>query len=84
MATKQRLGADVSHWQTPGQELVGRLKKLGVVFVWVKTSQGGRLKDVAYGSHHARLSGLARGPYHFVDFSSSAEANARNFLEVIG
>lgn len=83
MATKQRLGADVSHWQTPGAALVDRLKKAGIVFVWVKGSQGARLKDVAYGAHHARLVGLDRGPYHFLDFSG-VDAEARNFLEVIG
>lgn len=83
--SSQRFGADLSHWQTPGAALIARLHDLGIVFAWVKTSDGAGLKDLAYGSHHARLgaAGIARGPYHFYRFSASPEENARNFLEAI-
>lgn len=66
-------GIDVSHWQRPTRPAWAR-------FAWVKASQGRSMRDKAMASHHRHLEGLARGPYHYYDWSGSPAANAANFL----
>lgn len=66
-------GIDVSHWQRPIRPAWAR-------YAWIKASQGRSMRDNAMASHHANLDGLARGPYHYYDWSGSPAQNAANFL----
>ena len=66
-------GIDVSHWQ-------GLTRPDWARFAWMKASQGRSMRDQKMDSHHGNLEGIARGPYHFYDFGSTAAQNADNFL----
>lgn len=80
-------GIDVSHWQIPGAQAIRDvITQLGVLFAWVKVSQGASGRDARAAAHHRWLGqlGLKRGAYHFADTRWSAEANAQNFITAMG
>lgn len=66
-------GIDVSHWQAKTRPTWAR-------FAWIKASQGRTMRDRAMATHHTHLAGLARGPYHYYDWSGTPAQNADNFL----
>ena len=76
-------GIDVSHhqgaidWSAVGRE--------GMVFAYVKASEGADLKDSRFEENWrgAQQAGLAPGAYHYFSFCQSGAAQARNFLEAV-
>jgi hypothetical protein len=66
-------GIDVSHWQ-------GLVRPAWCEYAWIKASQGRSMRDSAMPRHHANLSGIARGPYHYYDFARTPAENADNFI----
>ena len=69
-------GIDVSHWQLP------LTAPVGTQYAWIKSSQGARSRDGHLLAHHMSFGrqGIARGAYHYYDFTASPENNAANFL----
>jgi lysozyme len=76
-------GVDLSHYN--GTVDFGKLAASGVIFAFVKASEGGRTKDPLYLTNYAGLkqNQIVRGAYHFFYPQLDAQAQAANFLSVV-
>jgi lysozyme len=76
-------GIDISHYN--GAVDFGKLAADGVVFAYVKASEGKLTKDPLYLTNYAGLkqNQIARGAYHFFYPQLDAQAQASNFLSVV-
>ena len=74
-------GIDVSRFQAPIDWPTARAA--GVNFAFIKATEGGDRVDPGFAGHWqgAGRAGVRRGAYHFFYFCTSAEAQARWFLE---
>ena len=74
-------GIDVSHYQ--GTIDWPRVKADGIVFAFIKASEGQTLVDAQFKQNWkaARKAGVVRGAYHFYRPSVDAEVQARLFLK---
>ena len=77
-------GIDVSHHQGPIDWMA--VKAARVEFAFIKASEGADFRDREFGRNweNARLSGIARGAYHFFTFCTPGVAQADNFVSAIG
>jgi lysozyme len=76
-------GIDVSHYQTRVDW--GQVQKAGIVFTFVKATEGITLNDPMF-SHHWRSAGacgIFRGAYHFFRPQFDPVAQAEQFLDLI-
>ncbi|WP_054522187.1 GH25 family lysozyme [Thermanaerothrix daxensis] len=76
------LGCDVSHWQ--GEIDFARMKEAGANFVFLKASQAewtDRRFVVNYQA--AKQAGLLVGMYHYLDWTTPADKQARYFAKLI-
>jgi len=76
-------GIDLSHYNGPVD--YGRLAAGGVVFAYLKASEGRFTKDPLYATNYAGLqqNHVVRGAYHFFYPQLDAQAQALNFLSVV-
>jgi lysozyme len=81
-------GCDISVWNddisTPQHVDFNKMLAAGAKFVFIKASQACRLdRDYTINSENARLAGIPRGFYHYMDWTRSAVDQARFFAGVI-
>lgn len=76
-------GIDISH--NNGQIDFGQVAADGVVFAYVKASEGIHRKDPLYATNYAGLlqNQIIRGAYHFFHPELDAQDQASNFLSVV-
>ncbi|MDT9695372.1 glycoside hydrolase family 25 protein [Streptomyces sp. P17] len=76
-------GVDVSGYQGP-QDWAAH-KQAGVVFAWVKASEGQRSRDARFDSHIGAVikAGLVPGAYHFAWPNQDAVTEANNYIGVV-
>jgi lysozyme len=76
-------GIDVSHFQ--GAIDCAQVAASGVVFAYIKASEGKFIKDPLYSSNYASLrqNQVVRGAYHFFHPQVDSQAQASNFLEAV-
>jgi GH25 family lysozyme M1 (1,4-beta-N-acetylmuramidase) len=76
-------GIDVSAYQ--GTQNWPSHKAQGVVFAFIKASEGQRSKDARFASHvtGAKAAGLIVGGYHFAWPNQSASAEAANYIAAV-
>jgi|HubBroStandDraft_1064217.scaffolds.fasta_scaffold25997_3 lysozyme len=76
-------GIDVSHYN--GSVDCGQMAAGGVVFAYIKASEGRFTKDALYANNYAGLkqNQIVRGAYHFFYPQLDAQAQASNFLSVV-
>jgi lysozyme len=76
-------GIDISHYN--GTVNYGQLSAAGVVFAYVKATEGRMTKDPLYATNYAGLSQnqILRGAYHFFYPQLDPAAQAANFLSVV-
>ncbi len=76
-------GVDISHHN--GAVPWRSLRRAGVVFAYLKATQGAHYNDPAFQRHWAmtKRCGIARGAYHFFDPRLDAKAQAEHFLRRI-
>ena len=78
-------GIDVSNWQ--GVINYSEVKEAGIEIVYIKSSQGGNIKDAYFDLNYenAKANGLNVGFYHFLTATNTIEAEqeARFFASVI-
>jgi lysozyme len=81
------LGADYSHWQdddsTPQQVDFEKAKNAGLSFVFIKVSQQVADSDYLMNWHNAKLAGLPRGGYHYLDWRMDTHAQAKLFSSLL-
>jgi GH25 family lysozyme M1 (1,4-beta-N-acetylmuramidase) len=82
------LGIDISKWQddnsTPQMMDFNKAKNAGAKFVLIKTSQATWLdQDYTMNWQNAKLAGIPRGGYHYMDWTVSAIKQARFFAGVL-
>ena len=80
-ARHQVHGVDVSKWQGPIDWT--EAARAGLQFVFVKATEGGDRADPLFADHYdgARRAGLNVGAYHFYYHCTSAETQARWFIQ---
>src|SRR5580658_6692726 len=80
---KMIAGIDVSHYN--GSVDCGQMAAGGVVFAYIKASEGRFTKDALYANNYAGLkqNQIVRGAYHFFYPQLDAQAQASNFLSVV-
>lgn len=78
-----RQGIDVSHHQ--GVIDWARLPAQGIDFAYIKASEGGDRRDVAFAANWAGAGrvGIARGAYHFFTLCRSGADQAMNFIAAV-
>ena len=78
-----RQGIDVSHHQ--GVIDWSRLPAQGVDFAYIKASEGGDHRDIAFAANWtgAGRVGIARGAYHFFTLCRSGADQAANFIATV-
>ena len=76
-------GADVSHYQ--GNVDWTKLQKQGVMFAYIKATEGSSYKDSAFQANWegAPLAGIRGGAYHFFSFESPGLNQAENFIGTV-
>jgi GH25 family lysozyme M1 (1,4-beta-N-acetylmuramidase) len=76
-------GVDVSSYQGP-QDWAAH-KRDGVVFAWVKASEGQRSRDARFDTHIAAVirAGLVPGAYHFAWPNQDAVTEANNYIGAV-
>jgi lysozyme len=76
-------GIDISHYN--GSVDCAKLAAAGVVFAYVKASEGRFTRDPLYAANYAGLkqNRVLRGAYHFFYPHLDAQAQASNFLAVV-
>jgi lysozyme len=76
-------GIDVSHYN--GSVDCGQMAAGGVVFAYIKASEGKFTKDPLYANNYAGLgqNQIVRGAYHFFYPQLNAQAQASNFPSVV-
>jgi len=77
-------GIDVSHWQ--GNIDWDRLFRAGVIFAYIKASEGNAYKDPEFDFNwaSAKRVGIKRGAYHYVRARIPVQAQIDNFVRSVG
>jgi lysozyme len=79
-------GVDISHWNdAPGTTQRIDFVKMATKadFVFIKASQNVPDSDFVYNWGAARAAGLLRGAYHYLDFSTSVNAQVDLFISLL-
>jgi len=76
-------GMDAARFQTSFDWT--RAKAVGIEFAFLKATEGGDLKDIAFDDHWrgAGRAGIKRGAYHFYYFCTSPEVQAQFFINTV-
>lgn len=77
-------GVDVSHYQ--GEIDWNEFKAQGIRFAYIKATEGSTYTDNYYEANikGAKEAGIVPGAYHFFNFESSPEDQAKHFIDVVG